>query len=105
MLTRLQKLVDEILIEEELTSFQSEDDIIKEIFDSKFENNFEKFSGDKNLIKKIKRVDSELLEKAILKIYDEKIEKADENDSLAKKYANCVFNFLKELQENNEKVI
>ena len=91
---------------ESIEGFNDVQEIINAVLDEKYNGNFDEFQKDDDIVNKLKRTSQETLEEASKEIYEKYIE----NDQAKitpemKKFLNCVFNFLKELENFKDKMV
>ena len=110
MLTRMQKLADKILLESEAESsmpkgFSSVDELIEALFDKKYENDLEKLTADKEIVKKIKCSSSDVLDEAMKKIYADYVENPEDKDSKVAQFGKSIFKYLNEIKNFKDKML
>lgn len=105
MMRNFQSLVDRILTES-AAAFEDKNELTAAVMDEKFENEFDNLQKDADLVRRLKNTDAKVLDNAITGIYEDYIEGGEATQAPeTKKFAECVFNFLKELKNLKEKVV
>lgn len=97
MLKILDSKIKSILLENNLYMFNSADEILEEAFDKIGFNKFDDLLKNTIFINKLKNTNKEILEETKNSLWEENIEKYDNDQKEIKKEVLKFFNYLKEL--------
>ncbi len=97
MLKNFNQKIKEILLEENLYKYNNADELLEDAFDKITFIKFEDLLKNKDFIDKVKNSDLNVLEEAKNSLWEDNIEKYDEDQKDIKKEVLKFFNYLKEL--------
>ena len=97
MLTKLDAKIKSILIENNLYKYKYADELLEDAFDRIGFKKFEDLLKNKDFIDKLKNSDKDVLEDAKNGLWEDNIEKYDDDQEEIKKEAIKFYNYLKEL--------
>lgn len=97
MLTKLDAKIKSILIENNLYKYNYAEELLEDAFDHIGFEKFEDLLKNKDFINKLEKTDKEILEEAKNSLWEDNIEKYDDNQKEIKQETLKFYNYLKEL--------
>lgn len=97
MLKKLDLKIKSILLENDLYKYNSAEEILEEVFDKIKFSKFDDLLKNTIFINKLKNTDKEILEETKNSLWEENIEKYDNDQKETKKEVLKFYNYLKEL--------